>query len=142
MKFLASAPLAVSVGLLAACGSTTGSDEPRERLYLPTHALASVPAAQLVGTLREKAGCLIAEASPPNAGDRLLIWPAGTMVHREDDGTAVIVSGRAAIVGRPLTVGGGEYGDEQFIETLIRHELPDRCRTDLYWLVADLGPFG
>jgi hypothetical protein len=92
----------------------------------------------LEGVLIEDDGCLWVEGE----GVRwLVLWPVGTSAVVEDYRIIVRNGGNEAVVGTPVTGGGGEYGENQyrFVVSLIGEEVPTACRASgFYWLGYDV----
>lgn len=140
------AALAALCLIAVSCGSQTPASVPpteRPALFMPTHQFtASGPAALLDGTLVERDGCLWIETRERQRF--LALWPTGYRV-AAGSGTVTVLrnDGRpVAEVGRPITVGGGEYAPHQeaFVQGLIGRPIPDACRGNKYWLVGEVLP--
>ena len=73
---------------------------------LPTFGDADMgPAAELVGTLVDRDGCVLLVDGPL---ERLVLWPPGSEFDRAAGTIAIGGSGRVLALGSPLTLAGGE----------------------------------
>ena len=74
-----------------------------------------------------------------NAGEPVTaIWPPDTQFDTSAADLGIVVQGVRFSLGDPISMGGGEYTDEAYVESLVG-EIPDDCRGNRYWLVTDLA---
>lgn len=121
--------------LLAAC-SARGTPQILDGITLLRFGyLNGSPAALFHGRVSFANGCVSLEgaAGAPVTG----LWSSGT---RLDDSTGVlriVVDGVSLAEGDELSMGGGEYADEEWVVSLVG-PIPEQCRGEHYWLLTEL----
>jgi hypothetical protein len=105
---------------------------------LPTHHVqGGGPTGIQDGTLQQSGPCVYV-VSPSGAIRWLVIWPGGFRLSNGqilDDRESPV-----AAVGRSVTLGGGEYHDNQyaFLRTLMNGDVLAECRNQEYWLAISV----
>jgi hypothetical protein len=66
------------------------------------------------------------------------LWPPDSRFASPTDSTKFIIQGRTLTEGDRVSMGGGEYTDRAFVESLVGTD-PESCRGDRYWLVHDFA---
>ena len=120
---------------VVACGGTLTLGGVRILRYGPQ---AGSPAALASGTLRFLDGCVILENLDPNGAPtgQVILWPPGTDLRLIGGQIYVVVGDVHATDGDKVTLGGGEYSDQAWVEHLVGDV--GRCRSDLYWLASEM----
>lgn len=93
------------------------------------------PAALLHGRISFANGCASVEEAPGAAVTGL--WSSGTRLDTSTGTLRIIVDGVAFREGDEVSMGGGEYKDEEFVVSLVG-SIPDSCRGDRYFLLTAL----
>ena len=93
------------------------------------------PAALLHGRVSFANGCASLEAAPgvPVTG----LWASSTRLDMSTGVLRVVVEGVPFAEGDALSMGGGEYSDEDFVISLVG-PIPESCRGEHYWLLTEL----
>jgi hypothetical protein len=80
-------------------------------------------------------GCVSLEGVPgvPVTG----LWSSGTRLDNSTSTLRIVVDGVPFAEGDELSMGGGEYEDEEFVESLVG-PIPEQCRGEHYWLLTSL----
>jgi hypothetical protein len=114
----------------AACGPAPSN--------LPSYSFGDLGGADalLEGELVIEDGCTWIEDAA--SGTRYLaVWPEGSQL-RGEGGAEVVRSAESVILGRAGATSeflGGEYRDGSFVRSVLVTPIPDRCVSDIWWLV-------
>jgi hypothetical protein len=124
--------LAMVVG---ACGSRGTPQVVNGVTLLRFGYLNGSPAALLHGRLSYANGCVSLEAAPgePVTG----LWSSGTRLDNSTGVLRLFVDDMPFAEGDELSMGGGEYADEEFVVSLVG-PIPQQCRGEHYWLLTEL----
>ena len=123
--------LATTALLMAACSGPLTVGGVSILRYGPQ---AGRPTALATGTLRIEEGCTTIDFGEPTPS--MILWPPGTSLTIVEGRVHVVSDGVTAADGDPISLGGGQYDDQAFVESLVGPVGP--CRADLYWLGYDL----
>jgi len=121
--------------LLLACGSRGVPQVSNGVTLLRFGQLNGSPAALLSGRISFANGCASVEAAPgvPVTG----LWSSSTRLDTSTAALRIVIDGVAFSEGDEVSMGGGEYEDEQFAVSLVG-SIPDTCRGERYWLLTEL----
>ncbi len=126
------------VWMLSACGNGLAIGGGPSDYFFPTWPYSAgdaVPAAALKGHMVERNGCLFWDAG--EQGEYLHLWPSQFTLSGTDSPIVTSDRGDELHVGDVATLAGGERSRES-AEELIGGDIPERCTTDGYWLVASV----
>jgi hypothetical protein len=65
------------------------------------------------------------------------LWSSGTRLDISTGVLRIVVDGVPFAEGAELSMGGGEYADEEFVVSLVG-PIPQQCRGEHYWLLTEL----
>jgi hypothetical protein len=122
--------------LVGACGSKGTPQVVNGVTLLRFGYLNGSPAALLHGRVSFANGCVSLEDAPgvPVTG----LWSSGARLDNSTGILRIIVNDVPFAEGDELSMGGGEYADEEFVVSLVG-PIPQRCRGEHYWLLTDLA---
>lgn len=80
-------------------------------------------------------GCASLEAAPGVPVTAL--WSSTTRLDTSTGILRIVVDGVPFVEGEELSMGGGEYADEEFAISLVG-PIPEPCRGEHYWLMTTL----
>lgn len=131
---LGGAVLALAI-MVGACGSRGTPQTVNGVTLLRFGYLNGSPAALLHGRVSFANGCVSLEGAPgvPVTG----LWSPGTRLDNSTGILRIIVDGVPFAEGDELSMGGGEYADEEFVVSLVG-PIPEQCRGEHYWLLTEL----
>jgi hypothetical protein len=92
------------------------------------------PTALATGTLRFEAGCTTIDIGDPTHS--VILWPMGTSLASVEGQVHVVSDGVTATDGDTISLGGGQYDDQGFVERLVGPV--GQCLAESYWLGYDL----
>ena len=131
------AAVLLSTCLLAAGCGMQGTPLANQGITLLRYGqLEAFPAALVTGQLSLANGCVSLtddEGRPVTA-----LWPPDSRFASSTDATKLIIQGRTLTEGDPVSMGGGEYTDRAWVESLVG-TIPESCQGDRYWLVHDFA---
>ncbi len=90
------------------------------------------PTALATGTLRFESGCTTIDIGEHS----VILWPPGTSLATVDGRVHVVSDGVAVTDGDTISLSGGQFEDQAFVESLVGSVGP--CRAETYWLGYDL----
>lgn len=134
-RHIASSLVIGLAALLAACSPMGTRQVVNGVTLLRFGYLNGSPAALVHGRISFANGCASMEAAPGVPVTAL--WPSSTRLDMSTGVLRIVVDGVSFAEGDELSMGGGEYGDETFVISLVG-PIPDSCRGDRYWLVTEL----
>ena len=121
--------------LLAACGPRGTPQVMNSVTLLRFGQLNGSPDALLHGRISFANGC---------AGVRDVqgvlatgMWSSGTRLDNTSGTLRIVVDGVSFAEGDEISMGGGEYSDEDFVVSLVG-PIPESCRVEHYWMLTDL----
>ena len=80
-------------------------------------------------------GCVSLEGA--SGGPVTGLWSSRTRLDNSTGILRVVVDGEPFAEGDELSMGGGEYADEEFVVSLVG-PIPEQCRGEHYWLLTEL----
>ena len=121
--------------LLVACSPRGTPQAVNDVTLLRFGYLNGSPAALVRGRVSFANGCSSLEAAPGVLMTGL--WSSGTRLDMSTGALRIIVDGVPFAEGDELSMGGGEYSDEDFVISLVG-TIPESCRGEHYWLLSGL----
>ena len=121
--------------LLASCSARGAPEVANGVTLLRFGSLNGYPAGLVHGRLSFANGCASLEAAPNVSVTAL--WSSTTRLDTSSGVLRVIVDGVPFAEGQELSMGGGEYSDEEFVTSLVG-PIPEACRGERYWLLTTL----
>lgn len=101
--------------------------------------LTGSPTGLAQGVLRIERGCTWIEQAPamdaPGRFVRPILWPGAAQLSQAAGELRVVLDGVTFSDGNEITIGGGEYNDRVFVESLVG-PLPADCVADSYVLAT------
>ena len=99
--------------------------------------LDASPAALYTGRVSFANGCASVEG--PRGLPMTGLWPPDTRLDATSGRLLIVVQGVPFAEGDELSMGGGEYADEAWVESLVG-PIPEQCRGPHYQLLTQLVP--
>lgn len=121
--------------LLAACSARGAPQIMNGVSLLRFGHLNGYPTGLFHGRVSFANGCVSLEGVPgePVTG----LWSSGTRLDNSTGILRIVVDGVPFTEGDELSMGGGEYADEEFVVSLVG-PIPEQCRGEHYWLLTEL----
>lgn len=120
---------------LAGCGARGVPEVANGVTLLRFGYLNGSPTARLDGRVSFANGCASLEAAPGVPVTAL--WSSTTRLDTSNGILRIVVDGVPFAEGQELSMGGGEYSDEEFVTSLVG-PIPEPCRGERYWLLTTL----
>lgn len=121
--------------LLAACSPRGTPQDVNGVTLLRFGYLNSSPAGLFHGRVSFANGCASLEGTTGPVVTAL--WSSNTRLDTSTGVLRIVVDGVPFAEGEELSMGGGEYADEEFVISLVG-PIPQRCRGEHYWLMTTL----
>lgn len=133
-SILSSTVLGLAV-LLVACSPTGTPQVVNGVTLLRFGYLFGSPAGLFHGRVSFANGCASLETGP--GAPVTALWSSSTRLDTSTGALRIVVDGVPFAEGEELSMGGGEYGDEEFVISLVG-AIPQPCRGEHYWLMTTL----
>jgi len=121
-----------SVLILSSCG--LGSTSLGGVTIMRSKHLDSEPDASRQGTFLLQNGCAWLK-DEISADVWSVVWPSDAYLDGAPGFIRVNVGGKSIVDGQRVTLGGGEYADDAWVESLVG-KIPPACKSGLYWLAT------